>query len=83
MLGLFGIGHIMARRKSHIEEQKIISEITHLGIEVLHLRREILLLREELDRDLIVRLRERNNAIMDEAADEIRRLRRIIQESSE
>lgn len=78
MLGLYGIGITMAPRKLSIK--KLESEVSNLGIKVLNLRRQVLYLQEEVNKDLVVRLDERNNDIMDHAAEEIRRLRRLLAE---
>lgn len=68
----------MAPRKLSIK--KLQSEVSNLGIKVLSLRRQVLYLQEEVNKDIVTRLDERNNDIMDHAAEEIRRLRRLLAE---
>lgn len=68
----------MAPRKLSIKELETL--VSDLGIKVLSLRRQVLALQEEVNKDIVVRLDERNNDIMDHAAEEIRRLRRLISE---
>lgn len=65
----------MARRKSNID-----AEVAELGIKVLLLRRQVLSLQQEIEKDLVTRLEEKNNVIMDDAAQEIKRLRKLIKE---
>lgn len=68
----------MARRKLNIKQ--LDSDVGHLGIKVLSLRRQILALQEEINKDIVTRLEERNNDIMDDAANEIKRLRYLLKE---
>lgn len=63
----------MARRKLN-------TEVSYLGIKVLNLRRQILQLQEEINKDIVTRLEERNNLVMDDAANEIKRLRYLLKE---